>query len=133
MIHVYFMHVASKLIPLCPSEVHSDTPDFGKPFPALLAEVRACPVLPTAASPRPGTHFLGLALPVVHLFCSGGRGSVPARLAPLPLGPTGTGDCRERMPGYGVGWSLAFSKAHGSPTASSCFLHVSGSHATTVP
>lgn len=129
------MHVASKLIPLGPSEVHSDTPDFGKPFPALLAEVMACPVLPTAASPRPGMRFLGFALPVVivHLFCSGRLGSVPARLAHLPLEPRGTGDCRERTPGYGVGWSLALSKAHGSPAASSCFLHVSGSHATTVP
>ena len=85
------MHVASKLIPLCPSEVHSDTPDFGKPFPALLAEVRACPVLPTAASPRPGTHFLGLALPVVHLFCSGGGG-----VCPCQAGPSASGTHRDR-------------------------------------
>lgn len=129
------MHVASKLISPCPSGVHSDTPDFGKPFPVLLAEVEACEVLPTAASLCPGMRFSGFALPavIVHPLCSGGWGAVPARLTRLPLGPRGTGDCRERTPGYGVGWPLASSKARGSPTASSRFLHVSGSHATIVP
>ena len=68
------MHVASKLISPCPSGVHSDTPDFGKPFPVLLAEVEACEVLPTAASLCPGMRFSGFALPavLVHPLCSGG-------------------------------------------------------------
>lgn len=116
---MYFVHVVSKLIPPCPSGVHSDTPDFGKPFPALLAEVGACPVLPTAASPCPGTRFSGFALPVVivHRLCSGGRGAVPAQPAVCLWDPEGSRLGRESTPGYGIGGPLAFSEAPGSPAA----------------